>query len=152
MATKKDSIVIENTDKLGVDELLQPRIKKFNYNTYKHQHEVQVNKHTELDTVGTSTLSEQINMFIARGELDKFMREQELNNIRASINEVSEFTDEEISILNIKHLDRHEVNTAYNRLRLRVLKEVEKFKAQQNVNLTNNQQTQEQSQTVDSKE
>lgn len=103
----------------------------FNYFTYKTPVVIQQDKTSELDTVGSESISESINRMLARGELDKFLREKELETFRNSIS--SDITDEEISILNIKHLDKVDVNTAYNKLRARVLSQVNYLK-NQNIN------------------
>lgn len=106
------------------------RFIRFKYADYKLKCVKQVNKHSDLDTVGTTDISTMINMMISRGELDKFMREKSLEVIRQSSN--SDLTEEEISILNLKHLDKVDVNTQYNRLRARVLKKIEEFNATKN--------------------
>ena len=102
------------------------RIIRFKYTDYQLNCRKQVNKHTELDTVGTTDISTMINMMISRGELDKFMREKSLEALRSQIN--ADITDEEISILNLKHLDKVDVNTQYNKLRVRFLQTVENLK------------------------
>ena len=102
------------------------RIIKFKYTDYILNCRKQVCKHTELDTVGTTDISTMINMMISRGELDKFMREKSLEALRSQIN--ADITDEEISILNLKHLDKVDVNTQYNKLRARFLQTVENLK------------------------
>lgn len=95
----------------------------FKYSDYKHKSVIQSNKHSDVDTVGVIDISTMINQMISRGELDKFMREQSLINFRNITNQ--DLTDEDISILNIKHLDRVDVNTHYNKLRARVLRTIQ---------------------------
>lgn len=106
------------------------RIFKFKYTDYVLKCRKQVSKHTDLDTVGTTDISTMINMMISRGELDKFMREKSLESIRNYSN--IDLTDEEISILNLKNLDKVDVNTQYNKLRARVLKRVNDLNAAKN--------------------
>ena len=102
------------------------RIIRFKYTDYTLKCRKQVSKHTELDTVGTTDISTMINMMISRGELDKFLREKSYEALRNYSS--SDVTDEEISILNLKHLDKVDVNTQYNKLRARVLKTIEDIK------------------------
>ena len=94
----------------------------FDYADYEHKCCRQRNKWSEVDTVGSEKLSDTINRMISQGELAKFMREQSLNSFREQYS--NPLTEEDISILNLKHLDRYEVDTAYNRLRARVLKHI----------------------------
>lgn len=102
------------------------RIIRFKYTDYNLKCRKQISKHTDLDTVGSTDLSTMINIMISRGELDKFLREKSYEAFRNHIN--SDITDEEISILNLKNLDKVDVNTAYNKLRARVLKTIEDIK------------------------
>lgn len=101
------------------------RIIRFRYTDYSLSCRKQISKHSEVDTLGTCDISTTINMMISRGELDKFLRERSLEAIRNYSN--SDVTDEEISILNLKHLDKVDVNTQYNKLRARVLNTIEKI-------------------------
>lgn len=116
------------------------RIIRFKYTDYVLKCRKQVSKHSDLDTVGATDISTMINMMISRGELDKFMREKSLEAIRQSSN--ADLTEEEISILNIKHLDKVDVNTQYNKLRARVLDYIERNnKSKFNTQQTNIQQS-----------
>lgn len=101
----------------------------FNRWTYVHSNEEQVNKDSELDIIGSVSISEQVTMMLARGELDKFLKEQSLNNFRDIVN--NDITDDDISILNIKHIDRHDLNTHFNKIRSFYKTKAEEFIAQQ---------------------
>lgn len=115
------------------------RIIRFKYTDYTLKCRKQVCKHSDLDTVGATDISTMINMMISRGELDKFLREKSLESIRQYSN--NDLTDEEISILNIKHLDKVDVNTQYNKLRARILQTVDNIKnSKLNTQQTNTQQ------------
>ncbi len=110
-----DEIVeVYSSSDLGVTLSFKPEFVRFSPSGYKVRYSKQVIKTSELDTVGSSSISEDINRMLARGELDKFLRETSLQTFRSNMQ--GDLSSEDVSILNVKHADLYDLNTYYNKL------------------------------------
>lgn len=89
-------------------------IKVYGRGHYLHSYSKQVIKSTELDTIGSSSISEDINRMLARGELDKFLRESQLQSFRLDMQQ--SLSGDDLSILNVRHADLYDLNTYYNKI------------------------------------
>lgn len=89
-------------------------LKIYSRGNYLHSYSRQCCKKSELDTIGTSSISEDINRMLARGELDKFLREAQLDAFRNDMKQ--SLSDDDLSILNVRHADLYDLNTYYNKI------------------------------------